>query len=130
MGLPKNYNETVNMPKIIESLNGLNFYKVNFIIEVSDDYDNKQRQSEIIGTTMTSDYEVISRLDDRKLSCSKNYSALNDETSLRKITEWLEIKMSNNEIVSYEILSIESNSFYEELDRMGLLNLLHFNTNE
>lgn len=130
MGLPKNFNETVNMPKVIESLNDLNFYTVNFIMEISDDYDKKERQSEIIGDTLGSDYNVLSRIDDRKLTCVKNYSALNDDIALRKITEWLDIKKEKNEIVSYEIVNIESNSFYEELDKKGLLNLLHFNLNE
>jgi hypothetical protein len=127
MGLPKNFNEKVNRPKIVESLNDLNFYTTEFVIEIIKDSSNKERQQyDLLHDTLNADYNVLSREGDM-LVCSKNYSALNDETALRKLTEWLEIKKNNEEIVSYEIKELKSNSFYEELDKKGLLDLLYFN---
>jgi hypothetical protein len=127
MGLPKNFNEKVNRPKIVESLNDLNFYTTEFVIEIIKDSSNKERQQyDLLHDTLNADYNVLSREGDM-LVCSKNYSALNDEIALRKLTEWLEIKKNNEEIVSYEIKELKSNSFYEELDKKGLLDLLYFN---
>jgi hypothetical protein len=124
MALPKNFNETVNFKNRVESLNNLEFFTVNFNVTLTEEYYKKLRESEITGESVNSELEIISNQDKLTKGSRKKYSALNIDEAKRKFNEWME-SLKEDEIISeYEVLDIDSNTFYEELEEKGLMNLL------
>jgi len=126
MGLPKNFHKKNNLPKVIESLNELNFYNVNYTVKFTKEYDKQLREAELNDDIVIhSEFDVVTRnLEERSVNCSINFSAIDDEVARRKINEWLEIRKESGKIESYEINKVISNGFYEELEKKGLLPLI------
>jgi hypothetical protein len=120
MGVPKNFHRDVNLPKMAEALTDLNFYDFDYSVELSDEYNKKLREAEILGHIIETDLEVFSRNGDLELNCKKSFSALDDESAVSKIKEWLDTKVDKKEIGSYKINSYSSNTFYEELEERSL----------
>jgi len=120
MGVPKNFHRDVNLPKMAEALNELNFYYFDYTVKLNEEYNKKLREAEILGHIIETDLEVFGRKSDLELNCKKNFSALDDESALSKIKEWLNIKMDKKEIDEYIIDSFSSNTFYEELEERSL----------
>ncbi len=83
-----------------EALNELSFYDFNYTVVITEEYDKKLREAEILGHIIETDLDVISREDSRTLICNKNFSALDDETANQKIKEWLDSKVDKKEIES------------------------------
>lgn len=125
MGVPKNFHQRVNLPKMAEALNELSFYDFNYTVVITEEYDKKLRETEILGHIIETDLDVISREDSRTLICNKNFSALDDETANQKIKEWLDSKVDKKEIESYVINNIKSNTFFEELEERSLDKLFY-----
>lgn len=123
MGVPKNFHQKVNLPKIAEALSELNFYEFDYTVVLTEGYNKKLRESEILGYIIETDLDVISRKSELELLCKKNFSALDDESANNKIKEWLENKIDKKEITSYQIENFKSNTFYEELEERNLSNL-------
>lgn len=123
MGVPSNFHKTVNLPKIVEALNDLNFYEFRYTVTLNEEYNKKLREAEILGHIIETDLNVIIRKDNLELVCTKSFSALNDETAKSKISEWLDTKVDKKEIDSYTIDSMDYNTFYEELEERNLSNL-------
>lgn len=124
MGVPKNYHQLNNLPKMMEALNELNFYDFEYTVVLTDEYNKKLREAEILGHFIEDGLNVTKRLDDLKLVCIKSFSAIDDETSLRKLNEWLSGKIENKEISEYEIISSSSLTFKEKLEETGLDKIL------
>lgn len=123
MGVPSNFHKTVNLPKIVEALNDLNFYEFRYTVTLNEEYNKKLREAEILGHIIETDLNVIIRKDNLELVCTKSFSALDDETAKSKISEWLDTKVDKKEIDSYTIDSMDYNTFYEELEERNLSNL-------
>ncbi len=120
MGVPKNYHQTVNVPKIVEALQDLNFYEYEYTVVLTESHDKNLRDAELLGFTIDTDLDVVSRKGDRTFVCTKSFSAIDDDTAKDKITEWLDSKINKNQIVSYTIDSMKYNTFYEELEERNL----------
>ena len=120
MGLPKNFHQQHNLPKMYEALNSLNFYDFEYKVVLSEGYNKKLREAEILGHFIDSDLNVITRIGDLEFTCIKSFSATDDETANVKINEWLSGKIEINQITEYEILKFSSNSLEEKLEIMGL----------
>lgn len=98
MAVPKkNFNQ---MEKRVESLNDLTFYTVNYEYELSD-----------MESLTTEQIEVVHR----EITGTKEFSALTDESADDKINEWLESLVVQEILNEYEVIDIESQSFYDKL---------------
>jgi|LakMenE01Jun11ns_1017448.scaffolds.fasta_scaffold9935306_2 hypothetical protein len=120
MGVPKNYHKTVNLPKIVEALEDLNFYEFKYTVVLTESYNKNLRDAELLGHIIETDLNVMFRKGDRTFNCMKSFSAVDDETANNKITEWLDSKINKGEISSYVIDSMKFNTFYEELEERNL----------
>ena len=123
MGVPSNFHKTVNLPKMVEALNDLNFYEFRYTVSLNEEYNKKLREAEILGHIIETDLNIISRKDNLELVCTKSFSAIDDETAKNKISEWLDTKVDKKEIDNYTIDSMDYNTFYEELEERNLSNL-------
>lgn len=124
MGVPKNFHQQTNLPKMFEALNDLTFYDFEYKVVLTEEYNKKLREAEILGHFIENDLNVMSRISDLELVCTKSFSAIDDETALRKLNEWLLGKKENNVLSNFEIGSFKSNSFKEKIEEMGLDKIL------
>ena len=124
MGVPKNFHQVVNLPKMAEALNDLNFYEFKYTVVLNEEYNKKLREAEILGHIIETDLNVVTRNGDLEFNCTKNFSALDDESANSKIIEWLDNKIDKREIVSYTINEMTYNTFIEELEERNLDTLL------
>lgn len=120
MGVPKNFHRDVNLPKMAEALTELNFYDFDYTVKLNEEYNKKLREAEILGHIIETDLEIFGRESDLEFNCKKSFSALDNESAVSKITEWLDTKVDKKEIDSYRINSFSSNTFYEELEERSL----------
>lgn len=88
MGVPKNFHQTTNLPKMVEALNDLTFYDFEYKVVLTEEYNKKLRESEILGHFIDNDLNVVKRVSDLELVCLKSFSAVDDETAIRKLNEW------------------------------------------
>lgn len=124
MGVPKNYNETVNLKKRFEALNELEFHTYTFDVSYTDKYEKLLREAELNGNTMLIDFDVVSSTDKLSKTCVKRFSAVNEEDASRKILIWLQNKIEEEVIVDYKLKGVVSNTFHDELKEKGLLPLI------
>lgn len=120
MGVPKYFHQTVNLPKMAEALNDLNFYDFEYSVILTEEYNKKLREAEIMGHIIETDLNIISRYGDLEFICTKSFSALDDNIANDKIKEWLDTKVDKGEISEYKINRMNSNTFYEELEKRSL----------
>lgn len=107
MAIPKkNFNQ---MEKRVESLNDLTFYTVKYEYEFSEMGELSPEQIEIVH---------------REITGVKEFSALNDELAHSKINEWLESLVVQDILSEYEIIDIESHTFYDKLVEKKLGDIL------
>jgi hypothetical protein len=126
MGLPKNFQQTVNLNKRVEALNDLIFYSYNYNVRltskvVNEIYDNNKSFEEL-----EKNLGEISFLGDKLVNCKNRISALDREKADKKLEEWLN-KLTETQIIeSYEILEVEEKSFNDEITEKGLLDILNY----
>lgn len=110
MAVPKkNFNQ---MEKRVESLNDLTYYKVKYEYELSDMSEFTEEQVDVIH---------------REITGVKEFSALNDELAQSKINEWLESLVVQDILNEYEVIDIESQTFYDKLVDKKLGDILELN---
>lgn len=109
MAVPKNFNQ---MEKRVESLNDLTYYTVKYEYEFSEMSDLTPEQIEIVH---------------REITGVKEFTALDDELAHSKINEWLESLVIQNILNEYEIIEIESQTFYDKLVDKKLGDLIELN---
>lgn len=117
MAIPKNYHQQTNLPKMIEALNDLNFYTVEFEFKFNNDFKNLDTFNDYVGEFG----EIREHLDSETNTGIKKFSALNDDLANDKITEWLDNKIDQNVITEYSVIEIVSDSFYDVLKEKELL---------
>ena len=120
MGVPKNFHRQTNLPKMVEALNDLTFYDFEYKVVLTEEYDKKSKESETLDNLIDNDLNVVKRISDLELVCLKSFSAIDDDTALRKLNEWLTGKKENKELSDYEIGNFSSSSFKEKIEIMGL----------
>ena len=124
MGVPKNFHQTTNLPKMVEALNDLTFYDFEYKVVLTEEYNKKLREAEILGHFIDNDLNVVKRASDLELVCLKSFSAVDDQTAIRKLNEWLLGKKENNQFSDFEIVDFVTNSFKGKLEEKGLDKIL------
>lgn len=110
---------------MVDALNSLNFYKVDFEVTLTEEYNKKLREAEVEGNIINNGLDVVSRIGKLQLSCVKSFSATNESEAKRKIIEFLDSKIENKEIEQYQVNNMKSNTFKEELEIKGLDKLFY-----
>lgn len=125
MGLPKNFQQTVNLTKRVEALNDLIFYFFEYdviltkkiINEVYDNNKSFEDLEQFLGE--------IKFIGNGKAACKNRVSALDKEKAHNKLTEWLNKAIDTQIIESFKIKEVTEKTFVEELDDKNLMNLLN-----
>jgi hypothetical protein len=127
MGLPKNYQQTVNLTKRVDSLNDLFFYEFEYSIiltkkTINEFYDKNKSFDEL------EDFlGELNFVGNKKIIGRNRINAFNSEIAKEKLSKWLGKSIDLGIIESYEILNFSERSFKEELENKNLLDLLNFN---
>ena len=129
MGLPKNYQkQSTQINKRVESLNDLNFYEVTYEFRFTKAFmEQKQDEGEDWDEVGSEFGSPLSLDRDSKYVNTKKFSALDDESAERKITEWLDKQVENKIMSEYDIISIDKNNLHDVLKEKGLLPFLDLN---
>lgn len=126
MGVPKYYQETVNLSKRIEALNDLTFYFFKYEVELSNNIINEIYDNNKNFEDLEQFLGEIEFLGDKKALCKNRVSATNKEQGYKKIEEWLNKAIESKIIKEYTILGVEEKSFLEELEDKKLNDILNF----
>ena len=111
---------------MVEALNDLNFYTVEYKIRLTKEIKKMLYESWDTGVDVINDLGIYAAGEDGDTKiCIKKYSALSDEQAEGKITEWLDKQVENQVISEYEIITTETNSFYDVLKEKELLPLIN-----
>jgi hypothetical protein len=97
MGIPKNYQNKVNLENRVKALNEVNFYMV--------------------------DYEYTTKEGDDKVTSTIEVNALNEEQMEKKFGKL----MYKEGIFNYKILSYQTYSFSDKINNLGLDSILNLN---
>lgn len=113
MALPKNYQQTVNLQKRVESLEMLDFYEFIFDVET----DKLDALSNLIPISVNTE--------DDKVTCKHKTFALNQEQANHKLEILLGNFMERGLIKSYNNVNYFKRSFMEEIVDSNLLNVIN-----
>jgi hypothetical protein len=126
MGLPKNYQQTVNLTKRVESLNDLFFYEFEYSITLTkktiNEFYDKNKSFEELEDFLGE----LNFIGNKKIIGKNRINAFNSEIAEEKLKKWLGKSIDMGIIESYEVLNYSERSFKEELENKNLLDLLNF----
>ena len=141
MGLPKNYQEKVNLPNRIKALNDLTFYTFKYRLTLTEEaitiitqnavgYENLGRDvldtfEEFIGT-ITVNKTVHIDNEGGEAFGEKRFSAIDDKKAMEKYTEWLSKAKDIGIIDDYEIIDVSKKTFKEELEKTKIMDILNY----
>ena len=126
MGLPKNYQQTVNLNKRVEALNDLVFYNFKYKVKLTNEVVNDIHDNNKTFDDLDQFLGKITLYKHRFATCENRISALNRQKADEKINEWLTKVIGMGVIESYEIVGVEERSFTEELVEQGLTDILNY----
>lgn len=126
MGVPKNFQKTVNLNKRVNALNDLTFYLYEYNVTLTpkilnEIYDNNKSFGDLeqfLGEITYSEGYVV--------KCKNRISALDKEKSYIKLTEWLNKAVETEIIEDYDIIKVSEKTFNEELEEQGLTEILKY----
>jgi hypothetical protein len=135
MGLPKNYQEKVNLPNRIKALNDLFFYTFRYKLNLTEEaittiYENLGKDildtfEEFIGTiTVNKTVHIDGR--GGEAFGEKRFSAIDDKKAMEKYTEWLSKAKDIGIIYDYEIVDVNKKTFKEELEKKKIMDILNY----
>jgi hypothetical protein len=132
MGLPKNYQkQSTQINKRFESLNDLNYYKVTYDFRFTKAFLEQKIEENVWDDEMLDwGIPIETGTDNPKYGNVKKFSALDDESAEKKITEWLDKQVENKIFSEYEVISTEIQSLEEVLREKGLLPLINLKKQE
>jgi len=128
MGLPKNYQEKVNLPNRVKALNDLTFYTFKYKLNLTEEaittiYENLGEDildtfEEFIGSvTLSKDGQAFGE---------KRFSAIDDKKADEKYLEWLNKAKEMGLVNNYEITEVTKKSFIEELEDKKIMDILNY----
>jgi hypothetical protein len=132
MGVPKNYQKTVNLSNRIKALNDLNFYTFKYKLNLTEEaittiYENLSEDGletfeEFIGTI------TVNNLlnNGGEAFGEKKFSALDDEKAEEKYQQWLTKAKDIDLVSSYETISMVKKTFKEELEEKKIMDILNY----
>ena len=134
MGLPKNYQEKVNLPNRVKALNDLTFYTFKYKLNLTEEaittiYENLGEDiletfEEFIGTITVNNKFLTIR--SGEAFGEKRFSAVDDDKAMEKFTEWLSKAKEIGVISDYTINSITKKTFKEELEEKKIMDILNY----
>jgi hypothetical protein len=135
MGLPKNYQEKVNLPNRVKALNDLTFYTFKYKLNLTEEaittiYENLGEGDldtfeEFIGT-ITVNKTVHTDNRGGEAFGEKRFSAVDDEKATEKYEEWLTKAKDIGIIDSYENIGVTKKTFKEELEEKNIMDILNY----
>jgi hypothetical protein len=135
MGLPKNYQEKVNLPNRIKALNDLFFYTFRYKLNLTEEaittiYENLGKDildtfEEFIGTITVNKTVHIDNKGGEAFG-EKRFSAIDDKKAMEKYTEWLSKAKDIGIIDDYEIIDVSKKTFKEELEKKKIMDILNY----
>jgi hypothetical protein len=135
MGLPKNYQEKVNLPNRVKALNDLTFYTFKYKLNLTEEaittiYENLGEDiletfEEFIGTITVNKTVHIDNKGGEAFG-EKRFSAVDDEKAKEKYVEWLSKAKDIGIIDSYENISVTKKTFKEELEEKKIMDILNY----
>lgn len=126
MGLPKNFQQTVNLNKRLEALNDLNFYSYTYRVKLTSKVVNEVYDNNKSFDDLEKYLGKISFLGDKLANCVNKISAIDRGKADQKLQEWLNKSIETQIIESYEILKVEEKTFEEEITEKGLLDIINY----
>lgn len=126
MGLPKNFQQTVNLNKRVEALNNLKFYSYTYKVKLTSKVVNEVYDNNKSFDDLEKYLGEISFLGNKLANCKNKISALNREKADQKLQEWLNKSIETQIIENYEILEVEEKTFKEEITEKGLLDIINY----
>ena len=126
MGLPKNYQQTVNLNKRVEALNDLNFYTFKYKLNLTEEtvttiYENLEK--DVVETIE----EVIASITVNKKGEAfgeKTFTSTDDKRVNEKYESWVSKIKDMGLVMDSEIIEITKKTFIEELEDKNLTELL------
>jgi hypothetical protein len=135
MGVPKNYQQTVNLSNRIKALNDLNFYTFKYKLNLTEEaistiYENLGEDiletfEEFIGT-ITVNKTIHTENSGGEAFGEKRFSAVDDEKADEKYKQWLTKAKDIGLVSSYETISIVKKTFKEELEEKKIMDILNY----
>jgi flagellar biosynthesis chaperone FliJ len=126
MGLPKNFQQTVNLSRRVEALNDLTFYSYNYKVKLTSKIMNEIYDTNKSFEDLEQYLGEINFLGDRLADCKNRISALDREKADEKLREWLNKSINTNIIESYEVLEVKEKTFNEEITEKGLIDIINY----
>lgn len=126
MGLPKNFQQTVNLNKRVEALNNLKFYSYTYKVKLTSKVVNEVYDNNKSFDDLEKYLGEISFLGNKLANCKNKISALDREKADQKLQEWLNKSIETQVIENYEILEVEEKTFKEEITENGLLDIINY----
>lgn len=135
MGLPKNYQEKVNLPNRVKALNDLTFYTFKYKLNLTEEaitkiYENLGKDildtyEEFIGSITINKTVHIDNSGGEAFG-EKKFSAIDDEKSMEKFEEWLSKAEEIGLVNDYKIVSVTKRTFKEELEQKNIMDILNY----
>lgn len=126
MGLPKNFQQTVNLNKRLEALNDLKFYSYTYKVKLTSKVINEVYDNNKSFEDLEQHLGEINFLGNKLANCKNRVSALDREKADEKLQEWLNKSIETQIIESYEILDVEEKTFNEEITEKGLVDIINY----
>jgi len=124
MGVPKNFQKTVNLNKRVEALNDLTFYFFEYEVKLTTKIINEVYDNNKSFDDLEQFLGEIKFLGNKKALCKNRISALDSEQAVLKLKEWLNKAIESEIIESFIVKDVVEKTFAEELDDKNLTELL------
>tara|TARA_R110000868_G_scaffold404891_1_gene683578 strand:+ start:1759 stop:2148 length:390 start_codon:yes stop_codon:yes gene_type:complete len=126
MGVPKNFQKTVNLSNRVNALNDLTFYLYEYNVTltskiVNEIYDNNKSFGDLEQFLGEMDF-----IGDKVVKCKNRVSALNRKKADVKLTEWLGKAIDTGIIEDFDIVKVIEKTFNEEVEEQGLTEILKY----
>jgi hypothetical protein len=125
MGLPKNFNETVNFNKRLESLNDLTFYHFTYDLHFTEKFIEEIYTNEESYNNIENFLGAVKFNGSRTAEGENRVSALTLSEAENKLSKWLGKAIESEMISGFKIKNVKENSFDEELNDLGLQNIVN-----
>jgi hypothetical protein len=127
MGLPKNFNETVNFNKRLESLNDLTFYHFTYDLHFTEKFIEEIYTNEESYNNIENFLGAVKFNGSRTAEGENRVSALTLSEAENKLNKWLGKAIESEMISGFNIKKVKENSFNKELEELGLYHMISDN---
>ena len=124
MGLPNNFNKTINLKRRVEALNDLTFYLFEYDVKLTDIVLNEIISGNRSYDDLIIDLGEVHSVRGGNLTCKNRISALTEEQAENKFNEWIGEALKIGVIENYHINRVTKKSFNEELEDKNLMDIL------